>query len=125
MSENEIVNQDSEQNTPSTEERNIVVIGILASIFLIFIPALIIYLVYGKDKLSPLSYKSTVNLLNFEIYLILITVALNIIGPFLLFLPNLVALALWVANLIICVKAFQAFDKGEEYKYPLQAPFIK
>ena len=121
MSENEL----EKQNCPDNEERNIIVLGILTSIIFSFVPSLIIYLVYGKDRLSPLAYKSVISLLNFEIYVFLICLVALILSSVLFILTSFVFSALLIFNLIICIKSFQAYDKGEEYNYPLKAPFIK
>lgn len=124
MSENEVTNQNDEQNTPSNDDRNIIVIGILLSIFFYCLPVLVIYFAFGKDKLSPFAYKNVLNLFNFEIYVTLIYLVLFVICPFIP-IAFIGFLVLWVFNLIICIQAFQAYNDGKEYTYPLNTTFIK
>ena len=112
-----------------TKERNVIVLSILGSIFFFFLPALCVFLIYGRQKLSKFNYNAIVDLLNFEIYLTIIFLALYTrisFIPFFGWLLNfLLVPATFIFNLLTCFKAFKSFDKNEIYQYPISMPIIK
>lgn len=95
----------------------------LGGLFFGFLPALIGYLVL-KDR-GPFVRDHTRQALNFQISIIIYSVALTIVGVitigfgFLLFVPFGIALVVFM------IIAAVAANKGEWYRYPLTIEFIK
>lgn len=93
----------------------------LGGIFFNFLPALIGYLVL-KDR-GPFVRQHTGTALNFQITLIIayfvgVITSLIVIGL-------LILAAAGVANIVFCILAAVAANKGEYYEYPLAIKFIK
>lgn len=86
-----------------------------------FLPALIGYIVL-KDR-GPFVRQHTGTALNFQITLLIAYVvgsftALFIIGFFII-------IAAYILNIIFCIIAAVAANRGESYEYPLAIKFIK
>lgn len=109
--------------TSSSEDRNLAMLTHLSGILLGFIVPLVIWLT-NKDKPE----KSWLNeqakeALNFQItvaiaYVASVILSVILIGIFL-------ALAVGVGNLILCILAGVAVNKGENYRYPFALRLIK
>lgn len=93
----------------------------IGGIFFNFLPALIGYVVL-KDR-GPFIRQHTGTALNFQITLVIAyavgaITSLVVIGLFIL-------AAAYVANIVFCILAAVAANKGEYYEYPLAIKFIK
>jgi uncharacterized Tic20 family protein len=92
----------------------------LGGIFLHFLPALVGYLLL-KDR-GPFVRDHTKNALNFQLTVLLG----NIVGIFTswFFVGLLVLLAVAVVNIVFCIIAAVAANRGQVYVYPLAIRFI-
>ena len=97
--------------TASSEDRNLAMLTHLSGILLGFIVPLIIWLM-NKDKTEKAWLNEQAKeALNFQITVLII--------------GGLLGLAVWVANLVFCIIAGMAVNKGESYRYPLTLRLIK
>lgn len=109
--------------TASSEDRNLAMLTHLSGILLGFIVPLIIWLM-NKDKTEKAWLNEQAKeALNFQItvliaYFVSAILVVIIIG-------GLLGLAVWVANLVFCIIAGMAVNKGESYRYPLTLRLIK
>ena len=114
-----------------TKTNGLISICILLSVIFTFLPSLLVFLFVNKQKLSPFEYKSNISLLNFEVYFTIIAIAFGYIFSLIkipvfgVFIKGIFYPALLFINLIICIKALQAFNKGKEYVYPISSPLSK
>ena len=133
MADNE---QEIQQVTDLEEEnenknRSLISLVIVLSIIFYLLPSLLAFLFVGKPKLSGFEYKTVVALLNFEIYFVIISIALSCLVGFIafpifgVFIHGLLTPVLFFINLVICIKSLQSFNKGEVYTYPIDSPLIK
>ncbi len=93
----------------------------LGGIFLHFLPALVGYLLL-KDR-GPLIHDHTRTALNFQLTVLIG----NIVGIFTIwffFIGFLVLLAVAVVNIVFCIIAATAANRGQAYVYPLAIRFI-
>ena len=95
---------------------------ILLSLFLVFIPGLIVVL-FLKDKISEGTYEIAKAFLNFELLLFLISLffAIPIIGWL---VGVILAPIMCIFNAIIVILALCAVAKGGEVKIPVWFEFI-
>jgi len=95
---------------------------VITSMFFIFIPALIVVLLF-KEKINENSYQIAKAFLNFELLLFLISLVfvIPVIGWLLGFIA---APLLMIFNIIICVINLCAITKGTETKIPVPYEFI-
>ena len=116
------VNETTEMVTaPSNDVKNIAVFTHLAGIIFGFIPALVVWLL--KKEESQYLGEQAKEALNFQIAVFLVYIACGIltvihIGAYLMF-------PLFVANIVFCVLAAMATNKGETYRYPFTLRLIK
>jgi len=109
--------------TASSEDRNLAMLTHLSGILLGFIVPLIIWLM-NKDKTEKAWLNEQAKeALNFQItvliaYFVSAILVVIIIG-------GLLGLAVWVANLVFCIIAGMAVNRGESYRYPLTLRLIK
>ena len=132
MPENE---QDLQENTDFEDydknSNGFVPLAILTSIIFFILPSLLMFLFAGKNKLTSFEYKTVVALLNFEIYFVIISIALKCLFDFITFpifgalVHGLLFPILFFINLVICIRALQAYNKGEAYIYPISSPKTK
>ncbi|MBR6098482.1 DUF4870 domain-containing protein [bacterium] len=103
------------------DEKTLVIIGTIVSIFLGLIASLIAWFCGGRD-LQPGASREAIRLMfNFEICCFILIIALGWIP----ILGQLLILALWIANIIFAIKAYNAATKNEEgFKIPCYE-FIK
>ena len=99
-----------------------IVTMIILSMFLVFVPALIIVL-FMKDQISESSYQIAKAFLNFELLLFLVSLifVIPVIGWFLGFI---LAPLITVLNIIICVINLCAVAKLTEVKLPVPFEFV-
>lgn len=94
----------------------------LSGIILGFIVPLIVWLVNkgkaGKEFLEDQSKEA----LNFQITILIAYVVANILGR----VPGLGFLfwAIWIVNIVFCIMAGMAANKGERYRYPFALRLI-
>lgn len=103
-------------------DKIIVVAMIVASMFFVFVPALLVILLL-KEQISDNSYQITKSFLNFEILLFLIS--LIFVVPVIGWLIGVIAgPLLMIFNVIICIINLCAVIKGSETKIPVAYEFI-
>lgn len=104
------------------QDKIIVVAMIIASMFLVFVPALIVVL-FLKDKLSENSYAIAKMFLNFELLLFLVSLifAVPLIGWI---LGVILGPLMMILNVIICIVNLCAVAKSAEIKVPVPYEFI-
>ena len=108
-----------ETKTGGNDQNQMAMIAHLLGIVIGFVGPLIIYLTV-KDK--PFAYEQSKEALNFQITVAIAWVAaavLSVIGIGLLLYP-----LVWVANVVFCIIAGMAANKGEKYRYPFAIRLI-
>ncbi len=108
-----------ETKTGGNDQNQMAMIAHLLGIVIGFVGPLIIYLT-AKDK--PFVYEQSKEALNFQITILIAYIAafmLSLIGIG-IFLTPLV----WVANVVFCIIAGMAANKGEKYRYPFAIRLI-
>jgi uncharacterized Tic20 family protein len=95
----------------------------LGGIITWFIGALVVMLVFGER--SAFVKRHSVEALNFQI-----TMTIASIVSFILFLVSFgilffLPLAVWVVNIVFCIIAGMAANKGQEYRYPVNIRLVK
>jgi uncharacterized protein len=114
-----------EQAQPSTEvskdARTFAMLAHLLAIFTSFVGPLVIWLV-KKDE-HPFVDEQGKEALNFQITVAIAWVVAGLLS--FLCIGFLLFPAVWVVNLIFCIMACVAVNKGEHYRYPVSIRFIK
>lgn len=95
----------------------------LGGIFFGFLPALIGFLVL-KER-GPFVREHTRQALNFQISVIIYSIALSVIAVITLGIGALLFIPFGIAVLVFMIIAAVAANKGEWYRYPLTIEFIK
>jgi uncharacterized Tic20 family protein len=116
---------DAPSGAPSDEDKTLALITHVSGAILWVLVPLIIWLV-NKDRTDkPFLVDQAKEALNFQITMTIpyfIAFVLMIVTLFILsFLPTLV----WIANLIFCIMAGVAAQKGTAYRYPFAIRLIK
>ena len=103
-------------------DKLITVAMVIASMFLVFVPSLLIVL-FGKNYVSESSYEISKAFFNFELLLFLISLifAIPVIGWF---LGVILGPIMMIFNVIICVINLCAVAKGVETKVPVKYEFV-
>lgn len=103
-------------------DKIIVVATVIGSIFFVFFPALIAIL-FGKNYISESSYQIVKSILNFELFLFLVSLIfmIPIIGWL---LAIILAPLMVVINTIIMILDLCAIAKNTEVKIPVWYEFI-
>lgn len=110
----------AEGSSGSGDQNQLAMIAHLLGIVTGFVGPLIIWLI-AKDK--PFAYEQSREALNFQITIAIAWVAagvLSFIGIGIVLYP-----IIGIVNLIFCIIAGMAAQKGEAYKYPLAIRLIK
>ena len=103
-------------------DKIVVVAMIVASMFFVFVPALLVVLLL-KEQISENSYQIAKCFLNFELLLFLIS--LTFMVPLIGWLVGvIVGPLLMIFNVIICIIDLCAITKGVEVKVPVPYEFI-
>ena len=103
-------------------DKIIMVAMIIASMFFVFIPALLVVLLL-KERISENSYQIAKMFLNFELLLFLISLIFMV--PVIGWLIGIVlGPLLMIFNAIICIIDLCALVKGAEVKVPVPYEFI-
>jgi hypothetical protein len=117
--------QGVQQAQPSTEiskdARTFAMLAHLLAIFTSFVGPLVIWLV-KKDE-HPFVDEQGKEALNFQITVVIAYVVAGLLT--FLCIGFLLFSAVWVVNLIFCIMACVAVNKGEHYRYPVSIRFIK
>jgi uncharacterized Tic20 family protein len=105
---------------PNANDKNIVVLTHLGGIIFSFIPALVVWLL-KKDENAYIGEQAR-EALNFQVTVIIA----HIISWILMFILIGVFLmvAVWIANIVLCIMAAVAASKGEPYQYPFALRLI-
>lgn len=109
-----------ETKSGGSDQNQLAMIAHLLGIVIGFIGPLIIYLT-AKDK--PFAYEQSKEALNFQITVLIAWVAcavLSVIGIGLVLYP-----VVWVVDIVFCIIAGMAANKGEAYKYPVSIRLVK
>jgi uncharacterized Tic20 family protein len=105
----------------SKDARTFAMLAHLLAIFTSFLGPLIIWLV-KKDE-HPFVDEQGKEALNFQITVAIAYIVAGLLS--FLCIGFLLFPAVWVVNLIFCIMACVAVNKGEHYRYPLTIRFIK
>lgn len=109
--------------TASQDDRNLAMLTHLSGILLGFIVPLVIWLT-NKDKTDkPWLNEQAKEALNFQILIAIGYVASSILVVILI--GGLLLPIVWLFNLIFCILAGVAANKGENYRYPLSIRLVK
>lgn len=109
--------------TASSEDRNLAMLTHLSGILLGFLVPLIIWLM-NKDKADKAWLNEQAKeSLNFQITVLIGYFVSGILVV--IIIGGLLGLAVWVGNLIFCIIAGMAVNKGESYRYPFALRLIK
>jgi len=106
--------------TPSQDDKNLVMLSHLLGIFFSFLGALIIWLI-KKDQ-SKFIEQEAKEALNFQITMV-IGYAIASVLVFLL-IGALMYPLLWVINVVFCIMGAVAASKGQSYRYPFAIRLI-
>ncbi len=104
------------------KDKLITVVMIIASMFLVFIPSLLVVL-FGKNYVGEGSYEISKAFFNFELLLFLISLifAVPVIGWF---LGVVLGPIMMIFNVIVCIINLCAVAKGAETKLPVPYEFV-
>ena len=104
------------------KDKLITVAMIIASMFLVFMPSLLVVLL-GKNYVSESSYEISKAFFNFELLLFLISLifAVPVVGWF---LGVVLGPIMMIFNVIICVINLCAVAKNSETKVPVKYEFV-
>jgi uncharacterized Tic20 family protein len=121
----EAAQKPQEQAQPSAEiskdARTFAMLAHLLAIFTCFVGPLVIWMV-KKDE-HPFVDEQGKEALNFQITVAIAYVAASLLS--FLCIGFLLFPVVWVVNLIFCIMACVAVNKGEHYRYPVSIRFIK
>jgi uncharacterized Tic20 family protein len=105
----------------SKDARTFAMLAHLLAIFTSFLGPLVIWLV-KKDEHSFVDEQGK-EALNFQITVAIAYIVAGLLS--FLCIGFLLFPAVWVVNLIFCIMACVAVNKGEHYRYPVSIRFIK
>ncbi len=109
--------------TAPSEDRQLAMLTHLSGILLGFIVPLIIWLT-NKDKAEKAWLNEQAKeALNFQIMVAIAYVACMILA--FIIIGGLLMPVVWIVNLIFCILAGMAANKGENYRYPFSLRLIK
>ncbi len=111
------------ETTAPSEDRNLAMLTHLSGILLGFIVPLIIWLT-NKDKPEKAWLNEQAKeALNFQILIAIAYVACMILAV--IIIGGLLMPVVWLVNLVFCILAGVAVNKGESYRYPFSLRLIK
>ena len=105
------------------EKDKVIAVGmIIASMFLVFVPALLVVL-FGKNYVSESTYEISKAFFNFELLLFLISLifVIPVVGWI---LGTILGPLMMIFNVIICIINLCAVAKGAETKVPVGYEFV-
>lgn len=104
-------------------EKTLVMVVVILSIVVGFLPSLIIWFLQ-KDQLSSSAQQLILNLLNFELTLLLCSLITFV--PFLGWIISALLLpAIWIFNLLICLLLLSSISKNRLFKISFMLELIK
>ena len=106
--------------TPNANDKNIVVLTHLGGAIFSFIPSLVVWLL-KKDENAYIGEQAR-EAVNFQVT-VLIAHVISWILMFIL-IGVFLMMAVWVANIVLCIMAAVAASKGEPYRYPFALRLI-
>ena len=106
---------------PASDERTMAMLAHLGGILFWFLPALVIYLVKGKE--SQYVREQSVEALNFQITLTIAWVASVVLLFVLIGIILLPVVA--IGGLVLMIMAGIAANRGDAYRYPLNIRIVK
>jgi len=115
------VKQEQTSAEVSKDARTFAMLAHLLAIFTSFLGPLVIWLV-KKDE-HPFVDEQGKEALNFQITVAIAYIVAGLLS--FLCIGFLLFPAVWVVNLIFCIMACVAVNKGEHYRYPVSIRFIK
>lgn len=111
------------ETTAPSEDRSLAMLTHLSGILLGFIVPLIIWLT-NKDKAEKAwLIEQSKEALNFQIMIAIAYVACMILA--IIIIGGLLMPVVWLVNLVFCILAGVAVNKGESYRYPFSLRLIK
>lgn len=118
--------QPAPQPTPpavdvSKDDKNMAMLSHLLGIFFGFIPALVIWLL--KKEQSQFIDDQAKEALNWQITMAIASVVAGILVY--AFVGCILLPAIWIANLIFCIKGAMAASNGVRYRYPWALRLVK
>ncbi|HEY3685673.1 MAG TPA: DUF4870 domain-containing protein [Streptosporangiaceae bacterium] len=96
------------------DDRMLATLAHIGGIVAGFIPALIIYLI--KKDSSPYVRKQAAEALNFQITVTIASIVSAIL--IVVVIGLLLVMAVWVINIVFCIIAGVAANRGDDYEYP-------
>ncbi len=119
---------DSETNN---DEKLFLTVATLGAIFGFVIP--LIMWILKKENFSEYAKKLLLDLLNFELIMLIITLLLFFILPLCESVPilklaivnNLVRTCLFIFNLVVVLRVYSASQEQKEYSFPINIQLIK
>jgi uncharacterized Tic20 family protein len=115
------VNETPKPTEQNKDARTFAMLAHLLAIFTCFVGPLVIWLV--KKEEHPFVDEQGKEALNFQITVAIAYIAASLLS--FLCIGFLLFPAVWVVNLIFCIMACVAVNKGEHYQYPVSIRFIK
>ncbi|HRE16538.1 MAG TPA: DUF4870 domain-containing protein [Rhodocyclaceae bacterium] len=109
---------DETNNAVSTDSRNMAVLMFILSIFFGFIPGLIFFLIKKDDAFV---YRNAVELLNFEITVLIAWVVLTFIP----ILGWILLVVLWIGNIVLLIMGALKVKEGQDYTFPFALRLLK
>ncbi len=110
-----------EQPEISKDDKNMAMLCHLLAIFTGFLGPLIIWLIKKDD--APFVDDQGKEALNFQLTVLIAMVVSGILS--ILCIGVILAIVVWVVDLIFCILAAIKTSRGEAYRYPLSIRFIK
>lgn len=108
---------------PSDDQKTLALITHLSCILLWFIVPLIIWLTNKDQADKAFVTDQAKEALNFQITLTIVYVIGIVLS--IILIGGLINLAAWIANLVLCIMAGLAAQKGQAYRYPFALRLIK
>lgn len=105
----------------SGEDKNLAMLAHILGIVTGWLGPLIIYLVAGADK--PFAKKQGAEALNFQITILIGYIASWVLA--FVMIGFVLLPVVWIVNLVFCIMAAVAVNKGEDYRYPFAIRLIK
>ncbi len=101
------------------EEKLFTAISSVGAIFGFIIP--LIMWVLKKTDYSDYTKKFLLNVLNFELLVLIISIVLGLIP----ILGWIMYVGLFIFNLVVALRAFSASREQKEYEFPIKVQFVK
>jgi uncharacterized Tic20 family protein len=97
----------------------------LLGIFFWFVPSLVVWLISKNDPEKSFACGQAKEALNFQITLTLVAFICGIVAALVPVVGKVIGPVLGVVNIVFCIMAALAANKGTEYRYPVSLRLIK